>query len=309
MPTCAGRETICVDDIIDFDDIQEPCVSTQDSHGQELCTSCANIQIIQKANPILFHDNPLNAIFAITKPSPEALDRIWMDLKRACGVQRPTATTSLGPVPVVLPDRTLLNTNIFIIDRRSGNHPLVRKYLVALQEIVKQGEYWNCKQEEDPQCSERRMKQDVLEALQPVKDKIGGSHHPRELPLGIGLFLHTWATASDLGFKQIQRKLLNSSGCIEGVLSIASQAATTAPEALEVSEDTVKPFRNWRSRRTRRSRRSRINRSAPSFRSRRHSLVASSFQSTLGFRLDEQRQRRQRLLSDASWNSVLSAID
>jgi hypothetical protein len=69
---------------------------------------------------------------------------------------------------------------------------------------------------------QRVMKQDILDVVEKFQLKMGGAHHPREIPLGVWIFTHELAKASLSEFKAALEFVVSQSGCVEGVLQLAT---------------------------------------------------------------------------------------
>jgi hypothetical protein len=108
----------------------------------------------------------------------------------------------------------------------SKDRAKVVKYLIACQQLVLLPLKWNTalrlKSVKSEESFVRLMKHDILQIVKPLK-KIGGAHHPRELPIGVALYFSDLAVARPNKFKKSLKLLTNEKACAEGLFQIASQ--------------------------------------------------------------------------------------
>jgi len=215
---------ICIYDSITYDDIKPPCISV----GNDMCVSCETVKSTRIHDPEAFNDNPLAKLFALENASTQQTKQIWAQLGKQCGIKRPTMTKQKQKQKfVVEPDLNQVSRDMQKISSRlkpRKRHQIIN-WLLVLQRISTMAYHWNTmiklgihKREIDITAA---MKRDILSIVQDVK--CGGSHHPRELPIGVSIFLNEWAKSKSEKFQKIVKFLNTSGGCMEGKIQIATE--------------------------------------------------------------------------------------
>lgn len=235
--TCSG--SVCVDDILDLENIQSPCVAVDST----MCTSCENIEKLRAIDARAFNDNPLYKVFGIAQiKSAEAVERFWQTLHTTCGIPVPIAAdmTSRKTRRIVQPSLEEFGEDLQKITRRVKRYfkgialKKVYAHLLAFQQIALLPYKWNA--ELKLQIFQNRedllrasMKQDVLQLIERYGLDFGGCHYPRELPVGVSIYVHELARATPASFESSLKFMLKQRGCAEGVLQLATDKALARP--------------------------------------------------------------------------------
>ena len=222
--TCGN--IVCSEDAITYEDIEAPCVSV----GKQYCASCANIIKIRQENALDFNKNPLYKIFAISNATPAKTKRFWTMLHDSCKIKMPTAKemTKVGMRRIVQPDLAQFSKDLQKVQVRiSQTHKKkISTYLLAFQQMVLLPIQWNAlislKSVDSEDDLQRIMKRNILSVLTRWKLSFTSAHHPRELPMGVAIYLSELAKSSVAKTNESLRFIMKQSGCAEGVLQIAT---------------------------------------------------------------------------------------
>lgn len=218
----------CSEDFFTLEDISTPCVSA----GDDMCTSCENIKKLRQANVVAFNDNPLAKIFGIPHATAKQTKQIWASLHTQCGINTPSAkeSTKQQMRPVIQPDLADLTINIQKISRRlkktEHDRKRITQYLIAFQRMALLPYKWNAditlKTVSTEESFIRVMKQDILDIVEKYNLKFGGAHHPREIPMAVGIYVSELTRAPSAKFTKSITFLIKQAGCAEGVIQLAS---------------------------------------------------------------------------------------
>ena len=221
---------ICDHDIIDYEDIQKPCVAA----NENTCTSCDNIKQLRTLDVPTFNEDPLKKMFNM-KATPEQINDFWSQLYQTCGISTPTAQESieLQLMKVVEADVYMCQTNAQKIMSRINkickqDLKLLKKaemYMEAFMKMVLLAPIWNERTIQEPNLREddfqTTMRNDILAVIMEHKLLFGGAHHPREIPVAISIYLDELSSASDLKLLESIKFMTKQKGCAEGVLQLA----------------------------------------------------------------------------------------
>ena len=216
---------VCSEDALTYDEIVPPCISA----GVDMCVSCKTVTDTRAHDIESFNDNPLAKLFAIEKSSKQEVNEIWRQITTQCGIKKPSMVRKT-PTYVVEPDLQQVSRDIQSISKRISSKLTKRKvglWLIALQRVASMAQRWNMTIKlgvYKRKCDLLKyMKGEILDALKNVK--CGGSHNPREMPIGIAIFLRAWAKSDNTRFKKVLNFLLRGEGCMEGKIQVATEMA------------------------------------------------------------------------------------
>jgi hypothetical protein len=173
-----------------------------------MCTSCENIHKLRSADVVSFNQNPLRKVFGISTSSKgEQTRAFWKQLHAVCGIVVPATAyqTKKGMRPIVQPDLDKFSQSIQSISRRLRKGDPSRKdkvnLLLALQQMALLPQKWNMeirlKAVSGEEALQRKMKQDILDIVDRFQLRMGGAHHPREIPVGVWVFVRELSRANE----------------------------------------------------------------------------------------------------------------
>jgi hypothetical protein len=178
-----------------------------------------------------FHRNPLQFIFNMQNTTEEDQAKFWTQLQLQCGVSRRHVVV---PDPaenvIVVPNPLFVAQNVRTILRRTRRWwraSDIERRLRLLHMITLLSSRWR-----NSGAPVLDMKEDVLRAiarfrLRGNRSRVGYCNQPHRIAAGIATFLAVAASATDDRLWDSLRTLVTQSGCLEGLLSVATQKLLT----------------------------------------------------------------------------------
>ena len=213
---------VCTEDILDYEEITNPetCVALKDG----TCTTCANILSTKQANPILFRENPIKAIFNVDK-TPQENNAFWKLLTDKCSIDRPS--TSEQPTPefyIAEPDYEKLTDDHATIQQliqqlaRDGKikNENASAFIAAIYRIAISPSKLDFRSKSEPKLYLTSVFKQILQDEHCSSQII---HEPIELPINIQTFFQQLVNVSESGFVEVVNFLdKKHEACLEAII-------------------------------------------------------------------------------------------